>query len=100
MVCQGICQFDGADCDQHAHPAGRGAGEGRDHFIAFNSRSTLPSKARSTPALATALDPNSRRQPVELVAMQPIAQRDLARLRTVNAAGSSTAAISRFADPA
>src|SRR5215472_782502 len=44
-------EVDRAGRDQHAHPRRRCAAEGGDHFIAFNRRSTLPSKAESTPAL-------------------------------------------------
>src|SRR5215472_3899266 len=36
--------------NQHSHPRRRRPSEGRDHFIAFNRRSTLPRKLSSTPA--------------------------------------------------
>src|SRR5690349_21368997 len=102
--------------DQHPHSRWWRARESRDHFIAFNRRSTLPSKPSSTPAptrtiappisisIAAAPEPpsattgtksgpyaptsaiigNRSELPpptIELVAMQPVAQRDLARLR-------------------
>lgn len=53
-------EVDWARRDQHAHSPRRCAGEGGDHLIAFNRRSTLPRTARSTPALTARLRCRSR----------------------------------------